>query len=66
MLTLNQNVTKLNLTLTQSGVSIQVQPVITIKENFSIFDGNINEIDGGTPDSVYLVNQFIDGGNITD
>ena len=44
MITVEQNVTEVNITVEQSGTSIQVQPVIT--RNASNTDNNV---DGGTP-----------------
>lgn len=43
MITIEQNVTEVNITVEQSGIEVQVQPVITKSGSTD------NNVDGGTP-----------------
>lgn len=61
---IDQSIQTFDVSIEYEGETYIVQPTVfsTISD---LGGGNINEIDGGTPDSVYLVDQFIDGGDIT-
>jgi len=55
-LTVTDNVTEYNITVTDNGNVITVSPTVRV-------DRSENNIDGGRADSIYTLPQQINGGN---